>query len=97
MRNSYYRDITPIRKRISQIEENLVTLEAEFRALESYFSTPANYGDGAAITTATKRHHELEKIINQHTDEWAELSMAAEGLKADFDEAMNNLETAFYV
>ena len=95
LRNSYYRDVSPIKKRISQIEENLPTLESEFRDLESYFSSPENYGDGAEITAATKRYQELKIMVSQLTDEWAELSMEAERLKVDFNESMKQLESDF--
>jgi ATP-binding cassette subfamily F protein 3 len=95
LRNSYYRDVSPIRKRISQIEENLPTLESEFRDLESYFSSPENYGNGAEITAATKRYQELKRMVSRLTDEWAELSMEAERLKVDFDESMKHLESDF--
>ena len=95
LRNGYYRDVSPIKKRISQIEENLPTLESEFRDLESYFSSPENYGNGAEITAATKRYQELKRMVSRLTDEWAELSMEAERLKVDFDESMKHLESDF--
>lgn len=95
LRNSYYRDVSPIKNRISQTEENLAALESEFRDLESYFSSPENYGDGAEITAATKRYQELKRMVSRLTDEWAELSMEAERLKVDFDESMKRLESDF--
>ena len=91
LRNRYFRESSPIKKRIGEIEADLVTLEAEFAELKRYFSMPEKYGDAARITAATRRHRELEKTIPRLTEKWAELSFEAEKKQQEFEEAKEEL------
>jgi ATP-binding cassette, subfamily F, member 3 len=95
LRNKYFRESSPLKKRIKEIEAELAKLEAEFHNLETYFATPETYGDAAEITTKTRRHHELKKIINELTDEWGRLSIESEQKQQEFEEAQKDLDTEF--
>jgi len=92
LRNTYYRESSPLKKRIGVIENDLAKLETEYRGLEAYFSTPENYGDSAKITASTIRHHELKKIIGQLSEEWEKLSLDAEQKKQEYETAKMRLE-----
>ncbi|MCX5999456.1 MAG: ABC-F family ATP-binding cassette domain-containing protein [Chloroflexi bacterium] len=89
LRNRYYRKSSPVKKRIGEIELKLAALEAEFKDLENYFSTPERYGDWAEITAKNRRHSELKSAINLLTQEWVQLSMESEGLKLEYEETRN--------
>jgi len=89
LRNRYYRKSSPVKKRIGEIELKLAALEAEFKDLENYFSTPERYGDWAEITAKNGRHSELKSAINHLTQEWVQLSMESEGLKLEYEETRN--------
>ena len=93
LRNNFFRVSSPLKRRIEEIEAELITLEAEFKDLEAYFATPESYGDAAEITSKTKRHHELKKVIGGLTDEWTRLSIELEERKREFAEAKKDLET----
>ena len=95
LRNNYYRESSPLKKRISEIETELAGLETEFKKLEAYFSAPENYGDSAEITAATIRHHELKHIIAQLTAEWENLSLEAEQKKQEFEAAKRTILKGF--
>jgi ATP-binding cassette, subfamily F, member 3 len=95
LRNNYYRESSPLKKRISDIESELCVLEAEFKDLESYFSTPETYADAGEIKTATRRHHELKKVIPKLTEEWEQLSIEAEKKKTAFEQAKLDLEAEY--
>lgn len=95
LRNNYYRENSPLKKRISEIESELVKLEAEYKDLESYFSNPEAYGDAGEIKIATRRHHELKKIIPKLTEEWEQLSIEAENKKSEFEQAKLDLEIEY--
>ncbi len=92
LRNNYYRETQPIKKRLSEIEARLAELEAESRELESYLSRPASYGDPKEIRLAAVRHKELETIIDQLAKEWEGLTLEAEMKQREFKEAMGSLE-----
>ena len=95
LRNSYYQESSPLKKRINVIESELAKQEQEFRELESYFAAPEGYGDSAEITAKTIRHHELKKTIAQLAEEWEKKSLEAEQKRQEFEEAKKGLETGF--
>jgi ATP-binding cassette subfamily F protein 3 len=95
LRNRYFRECSPLKRRISEIETDLARMEEEFRELEEYFATPESYGDAAEITARTKRHHELKVIISQLTEEWAQVSTEYEEKQAEFEQAKRELEAEY--
>lgn len=95
LRNNYFRDSSPIKKRVAEIEAELGKLEDEFKNLERYFSSPESYGDVAELTASTKRHHELKQRIPKLTEEWEKLSHQAEKLQCEFESAKKNLEEEY--
>jgi ATP-binding cassette subfamily F protein 3 len=95
LRNNYFRESSPVKKRIAEIETELAKLEAEFKFLETYFSTPESYGDVTELTASTKRHHELKNLIPALADEWAQLSNQAEKLQQEFEEGKKQLEEEY--
>ena len=92
LRNQYFKESSPIKRRILEIESELGELETEFKDLETYFATPELYGDSEEITTRTRRHHELEKLISNLTEEWSRLSDQFEEKKQNFEAAKKDLE-----
>ena len=91
LRNRYFREVSPLKKRITEIEAELHQRETEFQDLETYFATPEAYGDAGEITSATKRHHELKKIISRLSGEWEKLSIELEQKEQEFSTARQDL------
>jgi ATP-binding cassette subfamily F protein 3 len=90
MRNKYYRDSAPIKKRIAEIEAELPQLEVQVRECESLFSDPEHYSDSAEVIENVAKHRRLKEIIGSLTEEWAGLSAEAEKIKQEFDAASRN-------
>jgi ATP-binding cassette subfamily F protein 3 len=95
LRNSFFRESSPLKKRIAEIEAELHQLEAEFHDLEVYFASPQSYVDAAEIKSHTFRHQELKPIISRLTQEWEQLSMELQQKTEAFEKAKKDL-TAFY-
>ena len=95
LRNNYFKVSSPLKKRVTEIEEELAALEVEFQALETYFATPEAYGDSSDITIKTKRHHELKNTISKLADEWAQLSNDSEQKNREFEDAKKALEMEY--
>ncbi|MBN1190958.1 MAG: ABC-F family ATP-binding cassette domain-containing protein [Dehalococcoidales bacterium] len=95
LRNRFYRETSPLKKHISNIEGELARLEPEFSRLESYLATPEAYGNTDDLRTVTIRHHELMKTIPRLTAEWEKLSLEAEQKKREFEEARKRLEEEY--
>ena len=84
LRNRYYRQNSPIRERIAQIESDLEKMESELRLLEANFASPGFVQPGD-IARAAKRHHELKEAIPRLAEEWEKLSHEMERLKAQYE------------
>jgi ATP-binding cassette, subfamily F, member 3 len=95
LRNNYYKESSPLKKRIVEIEIQMAKQEQEFRDLENYFAAPEGYGDSTEITAKTIRHHELKKTIAQLAEEWENKSLEAEQKRQAFEEAKKGLDLEF--
>jgi ATP-binding cassette subfamily F protein 3 len=93
LRNKYYRESAPARKRIAEIEAELPGLETQFREVESLFSDEEHYGYSARVLATIEEHHRLKEIISSLIEEWERLSMELEGMKREFEKAKSTIET----
>jgi ATP-binding cassette subfamily F protein 3 len=87
LRNKYYRETAPIKKRIAEIEAELPRLEVQVRECEGLFSDPEHYSDSAEVIENMAKHRRLKEDINSLTEEWAKLSDEAERVKQRFEAA----------
>ncbi len=92
LRGAYYRVSTPLKGRIARTESELGRLEAEQKELEAQFACPEEYKDSAQVVARVARHHAVKELIGRLTEEWSELSLEAERLKADFEAKLRELE-----
>jgi len=93
LRNKYYRESTPTRKRIAEIETELSELETQFREVESLFSEEEHYGYSARVIATIEKHHRLKESISSLTQEWERLSIELERMKREFEKAKSTAET----
>jgi ATP-binding cassette subfamily F protein 3 len=96
LRNHFYRQNAPLKKRVAEIEAELEKLESEFRLLELEFSNPGFYRGPAEIARAARRHHELKEIIPRLSAEWEHLSQQVEDLKNRFEADKQGLQKQFH-
>jgi ATP-binding cassette subfamily F protein 3 len=94
LRNNFYKENEPLKKRIGKVEANLAKLESEYRDLETYLATPESYGDITELTAKTRRHEELIKVIKQAAEEWEKLSLEIEEKRQAFEQARLLLENS---
>ena len=80
-----------IKKRIAEIEVELVQLEAQVKETESLFANPEHYKDSTSVIENIEKHRRLKEAINLLTDEWGRFSNEAEGMKQEFETAMNSV------
>ncbi|MEE9399525.1 MAG: ABC transporter ATP-binding protein, partial [Dehalococcoidales bacterium] len=93
LRNKYYRESTPTRKRIAEIEAELSELETQVREVESLFSDEEHYGYSARVIATIEKHHRLKQIISSLTEEWERLSIELERMKREFEKAKSTAGT----
>ncbi|MDY6911739.1 MAG: ABC-F family ATP-binding cassette domain-containing protein [Chloroflexota bacterium] len=92
LRNEYYQKSAPIKKRIAEIESGLSGLETQFREVEKLIADPEHYGDGTRVVETIEKHRTLKESIDSLTGEWEHLSLEAERLKQEFEEAKEQIE-----
>ncbi len=92
LRNRYYRESAPARKRIAEIEAELSELETQLREVESLFADEEHYGHGARVITTIEKHHKLKETISSLMEEWEQLSMELERMKRESEKAKNTSE-----
>ncbi|MFC2050463.1 ABC-F family ATP-binding cassette domain-containing protein [Chloroflexota bacterium] len=93
LRNRYYRESTPIRNRIAEIEAELSERETQFKEAESLFSNEDHYGHSAQVIATIENHHRLKGIISSLIEEWERLSIELERMKREFEKAKSTTET----
>jgi len=93
LRNKYYRESAPARKRIAEIEAELSELEAQFREVESLFADEKHYGRSARVIATIEKHHRLKESISLLIEEWERLSIELERMKREFEKAKSTTDT----
>lgn len=93
LRNKYYRESAPIKKRIAEIEAELSELETRFREVESLFSDEEHYGHSAQVVATIEKHRRLKESINSLTEEWERHCTELESMKREFEKAKSATET----
>jgi ATP-binding cassette subfamily F protein 3 len=91
-RNKYYRSSSPIKKRIAEIETELLELEAQIGEVENMFSNEKHYENGSRIVKKINEHQRLKESIGKLTEEWEQLSKELEKMKQEFEKARSIIE-----
>jgi len=92
LRNTYYREIAPVRKRIIEVETRLEKQKEQLNIVEGLLSSSEQYSDSTKVVETIKQYHELVEMIKLHTDEWERLSNEAKAITQRFEEAKNNIQ-----
>lgn len=93
LRNKHYRESTPAKKRITEIETELSELKVQLGEVESLFSSEEHYGQSTQIIASIEKHRKLKDSINSLTLEWEGLSIELKKMKREFEKAKSTTET----
>jgi ATP-binding cassette subfamily F protein 3 len=94
LRNEFNLKMTPLKKRLAQVEDDLAREEAELAAIELEFANPEVYGEGKAVVGRIDRHKALKDSIKRRTAEWENLAAEEERLKSELEAALARVEQA---
>ena len=87
LRNEHHRAITPVNKRIAEIEKEEATTVERIKELEVILSDPAHYKDSQNIVALNREYESLNSRIRELTAEWEDLTARAEQLTQEFHQA----------
>ncbi len=92
LRNDYYRQSSPIKRRIEELEALISNTEGQLRTLEDLLADEEHYKDGSQIVDTLEKHRQLKNSLHELTEEWESLSLKAEQLKSEFEAAKEDIE-----
>ncbi|MFC1956515.1 ABC transporter ATP-binding protein, partial [Chloroflexota bacterium] len=91
LRNKHYRDISPIKKRIVAIENEVPKSTRRLAEIEALFADPEHYKDKRKVIEIQQEYRTLKESVKVLTNEWEELTSEAERITQDFRESVNNI------
>jgi ATP-binding cassette subfamily F protein 3 len=84
-RNLLYRESSPLRERLAQLEGEIAKLTALLDQLTHELSQTETYRDPAQIRELNKFHRELNEKINELTQEWESVAEQLDNLELQFE------------
>ncbi len=92
LRNRHYQQITPVKRRIDEIEREVASLTARLTEIEALFGDPNHYKDGNKVAEANRDYVITKETIRSLTREWDRLTAEAERMEREHREGMNDVE-----
>ncbi|MDP6633097.1 MAG: ABC-F family ATP-binding cassette domain-containing protein [Dehalococcoidales bacterium] len=91
LRNTYYRQIAPTRKRIVEIETKLAEYDSQLSQAKDLLSSSEQYGDSTRAVEVVNEYQRLEVATKALTEEWEKLSTEAERITQEFENAKSDM------
>ncbi|MFC1910472.1 ABC-F family ATP-binding cassette domain-containing protein [Chloroflexota bacterium] len=92
LRNEHYRAISPVNKRITEIEQEVTSGTERIKEMEAMIADPEHYKNAENVMAVNREYVALRERIQQLTGEWDILTAEAERLKQEYRLAQENLE-----
>jgi ATP-binding cassette subfamily F protein 3 len=91
LRNEHYRAMTPINKRIEEIEQESASAAERIKEIEAMIADPSHYKDSKNVVAVNREYLALRERVLELTAEWDDLTAEAERIKLDFLRAQKAL------
>jgi ATP-binding cassette subfamily F protein 3 len=84
LRNEYYRVISPVRERMTEIEQEMAANTAQIEELEAIIADPSHYKDSQNVVAVNRQYMTLREKVARLTAEWEGLLGEAERIDLDY-------------
>ncbi len=84
LRNEYYRAISPVRERITEIEQEMDANKGQIEEIEARMTDPYHYQDSEKVVEANREYMKLRERVAKLTAEWEGLVDEAEQIDLDY-------------
>ena len=91
LRNEYYREISPLKKRITARENDVAESTRRLVEIEEMLADPDHYKDQQNVVKIQKEYQSLKASVKVQTDEWEKLVAEAENMSRKFRLAVDNI------
>jgi len=84
LRNEYYHAISPVRERITEIEQEMDASKDRIEEIEARMTDPSHYEDSEKVVEANREYMKLRERVAELTAEWEGLVDDAEQIDLDY-------------
>ena len=84
VRNEHYRAITPLRARITEIEQELAASKGRIEEIQAMMADPSHYKDSANVIAVNREYATLKESMVRLTAECGGLTDEAERIEVDY-------------
>jgi ATP-binding cassette subfamily F protein 3 len=84
LRNEYYRAMSPVRERITEIEQEIAANTGRIEEIEAIMSDPSHYKDSRNVVAVNREYMMLREEVPRLTAEWESLMAEAEQIDVDY-------------
>ena len=84
VRNEYYHTISPVRARITEIEQETAVNTARIEEIEALMADPSHYKDSQNVVAVNREYITLKENVARLAAEWEGLVSEAEQIDADY-------------
>jgi len=92
LRNEHYRAMSPVNKRIAEIEQEVTLATERIKEIEAMIADPSHYKDSQNVVAVNREYLTLRERVAELTAEWDDLTAEAERIKLEYQRAQEDLE-----
>ncbi len=92
LRNKYSRKISPLKKRITEIESEISGLNRRLKEVELLLADPDHYKNSNEVIETNQKYRTLRDKIHSLTVEWESLTIEVERSSRELEKELGNLE-----
>jgi ATP-binding cassette subfamily F protein 3 len=92
LRNKLYREISPVKKRIAEIETQVAGHTKRLEQIEAMLADPAHYDDSSRVVEINREYRTLKETVKSLTGDWDRLTAESESITKKFQEAIDNID-----
>ena len=92
LRNKHYQEITPVKKRIAEIENDVAKSGKRLAEIEALFAEPEYYKDNQKVIEIQREYRKLKESTKALTDEWDRLTAETERITQEFQATVKDVK-----
>ncbi len=92
LRNKFYREITPVRDRLTWTESEITRLSQQLQEIEATLADPENYKDNKQAFELSREYHSIKDRVDSLTVEWERLTSEVEKITQEYEKEKGTMK-----